>query len=83
MDPVVAELVGLINRAYARGKASSAVFGRGRSTPPRPTCSRGATTMRLELFVPRTGTHPDKERLHEWYLAAVPGDILVFEKPLR
>jgi GNAT superfamily N-acetyltransferase len=67
--------------------------------------SRGATTMRLELFVPRTGTHPDKERLREWYrrrgysvtrrvpleeflphvapLAAVPGDILVFEKLLR
>jgi GNAT superfamily N-acetyltransferase len=29
--------------------------------------SRGATTMRLELLVPRTGTHPDKERLREWY----------------
>ena len=23
--------------------------------------------MRLELLVPRTGTHPDKERLHHWY----------------
>ena len=67
--------------------------------------SRGAATMRLELFVPRTGTHPDKERLREWYgrrgyavtrrvpleeflphvapSAAVHGDILVFEKPLR
>jgi GNAT superfamily N-acetyltransferase len=29
---------------------------------------RGATTMQLELLVPRTGTHPDKERLREWYL---------------
>ena len=29
--------------------------------------SRGATTMRLELLVPRTGTHPDKERLRHWY----------------
>jgi GNAT superfamily N-acetyltransferase len=29
--------------------------------------SRGATTMRLELLVPRTGTHPDKERLRDWY----------------
>ena len=29
--------------------------------------SRGATTMRLELLVPRTGTHPDKERLRGWY----------------
>jgi GNAT superfamily N-acetyltransferase len=29
--------------------------------------SRDATTMRLELFVPRTGMHPDKERLREWY----------------
>jgi GNAT superfamily N-acetyltransferase len=29
--------------------------------------SRGATTMRLELLVPRTGTHPTKRRLHEWY----------------
>jgi GNAT superfamily N-acetyltransferase len=28
---------------------------------------RGATTMRLELLVPRTGTHPDKERLRNWY----------------
>ena len=66
--------------------------------------SRGATTMRLELFVPRIGTHPEKERLRHWYsrrgyaiarripledylpdvapLAALPGDILVFEKPL-
>jgi hypothetical protein len=23
--------------------------------------------MRLELLVPRTGTHPDKERLRDWY----------------
>jgi len=29
--------------------------------------TRGATTMRLELLVPRTGTHPDKERLRAWY----------------
>ena len=29
--------------------------------------SRGATVMQLELLVPRTGTHPDKERLREWY----------------
>lgn len=29
--------------------------------------SHGATTMQLELLVPRTGTHPDKERLREWY----------------
>jgi GNAT superfamily N-acetyltransferase len=29
--------------------------------------SRGATTMQLELLVPRTGTHPDKERLRDWY----------------
>ena len=29
--------------------------------------SRGATRMRLELLVPRTGTHPDKERLRSWY----------------
>jgi GNAT superfamily N-acetyltransferase len=29
--------------------------------------ARGATTMQLELLVPRTGTHPDKERLREWY----------------
>jgi GNAT superfamily N-acetyltransferase len=29
--------------------------------------SRGIGTMRLELLVPRTGTHPDKERLREWY----------------
>jgi GNAT superfamily N-acetyltransferase len=29
--------------------------------------SRGATTMQLELLVPRTGTHPEKERLREWY----------------
>jgi GNAT superfamily N-acetyltransferase len=28
---------------------------------------RGATTMRLELLVPRAGTHPAKARLHEWY----------------
>jgi GNAT superfamily N-acetyltransferase len=29
--------------------------------------SDGATTMQLELLVPRTGTHPDKQRLHGWY----------------
>jgi GNAT superfamily N-acetyltransferase len=29
--------------------------------------ARGSTTMQLELLVPRTGTHPDKERLREWY----------------
>jgi GNAT superfamily N-acetyltransferase len=29
--------------------------------------SGGATTMQLELLVPRTGTHPDKQRLREWY----------------
>jgi hypothetical protein len=23
--------------------------------------------MRLELLVPRTGTHPAKQRLHAWY----------------
>jgi len=67
--------------------------------------SRGATRMRLELLVPRTGTHPEKERLREWYtrrgyafvrrvpfedyvpqaapLLSAPGDILLFEKPLR
>ena len=28
---------------------------------------RGATVMRLELLVPRDGTHPAKERLHAWY----------------
>jgi GNAT superfamily N-acetyltransferase len=29
--------------------------------------ARGAATMRLEVLVPRTGTHPDKERLRSWY----------------
>jgi GNAT superfamily N-acetyltransferase len=29
--------------------------------------ARGATTMQLELLVPRAGTHPDKQRLHDWY----------------
>jgi GNAT superfamily N-acetyltransferase len=29
--------------------------------------SGGAGMMGLELLVPRTGTHPDKERLREWY----------------
>jgi GNAT superfamily N-acetyltransferase len=29
--------------------------------------SHGATTMQLELLVPRAGTHPTKERLREWY----------------
>jgi GNAT superfamily N-acetyltransferase len=28
---------------------------------------RGATVMRLELLVPREGTHPAKVRLHAWY----------------
>jgi GNAT superfamily N-acetyltransferase len=30
--------------------------------------SRGLGTMRLELLVPRTGAHPEKERLREWYV---------------
>ena len=29
--------------------------------------SRGSARIRLELLVPRTGTHPDKERLRSWY----------------
>jgi GNAT superfamily N-acetyltransferase len=29
--------------------------------------ARGARAMRLELLVPREGTHPAKVRLHEWY----------------
>jgi GNAT superfamily N-acetyltransferase len=29
--------------------------------------ARRATSMQLELLVPRTGTHPDKQRLHDWY----------------
>jgi GNAT superfamily N-acetyltransferase len=125
-ESIVAELVGLINRAYARGEAglwkgdlgrtdeaeiADAVRagqmlvarvgeriagclrtrtldettsdvgligvdpgawggGIGRAlvdTAEALARSRGATTMRLELFVPRTGTHPDKERLREWY----------------
>jgi GNAT superfamily N-acetyltransferase len=66
--------------------------------------SRGVARMQLELLVPRTGTHPDKERLRRWYtrrgytvtrtvpmeeylpqvavLLSVPGDILIFVKPL-
>jgi GNAT superfamily N-acetyltransferase len=28
---------------------------------------RGARTMRLELLVPRAGTHPEKRRLDAWY----------------
>jgi GNAT superfamily N-acetyltransferase len=29
--------------------------------------ARGHHTMRLTLLVPREGTHPFKERLHDWY----------------
>jgi GNAT superfamily N-acetyltransferase len=29
--------------------------------------SRGATTMQLELLVPKGSVHPDKERLRNWY----------------
>jgi GNAT superfamily N-acetyltransferase len=29
--------------------------------------SRGATTMQLELLVPKNGVHPEKARLHAWY----------------
>jgi GNAT superfamily N-acetyltransferase len=46
--------------------------------------SRGATTMRLELLVPRTGSHPDKERLRAWYtrrgysvVATIPFEVYV------
>ncbi|WP_051324706.1 GNAT family N-acetyltransferase [Candidatus Solirubrobacter pratensis] len=28
---------------------------------------RGLTGMRLQLLVPREGTHPFKQRLHDWY----------------
>jgi GNAT superfamily N-acetyltransferase len=29
--------------------------------------SRGATTMQLELLVPKESVHPEKERLRRWY----------------
>jgi GNAT superfamily N-acetyltransferase len=29
--------------------------------------SRGVTTMQLELLVPKGSTHPEKQRLHDWY----------------
>jgi GNAT superfamily N-acetyltransferase len=29
--------------------------------------SRGATTMQLELLVPKGWVHPEKDRLHGWY----------------
>jgi GNAT superfamily N-acetyltransferase len=29
--------------------------------------SRGTTTMQLELLVPKGSTHPEKERLRDWY----------------
>jgi GNAT superfamily N-acetyltransferase len=31
------------------------------------TRSRGTTTMQLELLVPKTFAHPEKERLRRWY----------------
>lgn len=29
--------------------------------------SRGVATMQLELLVPKSGAHPEKNRLHDWY----------------
>jgi GNAT superfamily N-acetyltransferase len=60
--------------------------------------ARGARTMGLVLLVPRAGTHPFKQRLHEWYTRlgyavvgsrpadfpglAVPCRLMVYEKRL-
>jgi GNAT superfamily N-acetyltransferase len=59
---------------------------------------RGATAMRLQLLVPRDGTHPSKIELDRWYgrrgyrpidrravealPLAVPCDFVVYERPL-
>jgi ribosomal protein S18 acetylase RimI-like enzyme len=60
--------------------------------------ARAQRTMRLVLLVPQTGTHPFKQRLHEWYTRlgyvvvgsrpaefeglAVPCRLVDYEKPL-
>jgi GNAT superfamily N-acetyltransferase len=55
-------LIGVHPEAWGAGTGRALVdFAEDRAR------DRGATTMRLELLVPRTGVHPDKERLRDWY----------------
>ena len=62
LDETTAD-VGLIGVAAWGGGTGRALVGAAEDLAR----SRGIGTMRLELLVPRTGTHPDKERLREWY----------------
>jgi GNAT superfamily N-acetyltransferase len=64
LDPTTSDvgLIGVDPDAWGAGAGRALV-----DTAEELARSRGATIMRLELFVPRTGTHPDKERLREWY----------------
>jgi GNAT superfamily N-acetyltransferase len=53
--------------AVARGAVGRGVGGALVRFAEETARERGATAMRLELLVPRVGTHPAKERLHAWY----------------
>jgi GNAT superfamily N-acetyltransferase len=76
-DGTVAGCIRTYMRAPDRGEfgqlavdppAEGAGIGRALIDFAEAACrERGATEMGLELLVPREGTHPAKERLHEWY----------------
>ena len=64
LDPTTAD-IGLIT---ADPEAWGTGIGRALITTAESLArTRGHTTMQLELLVPRTGTHPTKERLRDWY----------------
>jgi GNAT superfamily N-acetyltransferase len=84
--------------AVAAAEAGTGV-GRALVAFAEETCrARGAPAMRLNLLVPRTGSHPFKRRLDAWYSRlgyrvvgrgeadfeglAVPCELLFYEKPL-
>jgi GNAT superfamily N-acetyltransferase len=53
--------------AVARDAAGRGVGGALVAFAEETARERGAAAMRLELLVPRAGTHPAKDRLHAWY----------------
>jgi GNAT superfamily N-acetyltransferase len=76
-DGTVVGCIRVFMRAPGRGEfgqlavdppAAGAGVGRALIEFAEAACrERGAREMGLELLVPREGTHPAKERLHEWY----------------
>jgi GNAT superfamily N-acetyltransferase len=64
LDPATGEL-GLLSAARQGGGVGTELIERAEARAR----ERGHERMRLQLLVPRTGTHPFKARLDAWYSA--------------